>query len=63
MSAKLDNCLSGEKNGDCHCLEDTFKAQILINAEKILHVTFMTNGKKETEVNGGIGDEAGNKSI
>ena len=57
MSAKLDNCLNSENKWDWLCSGDISQTQILKNAASVLLVTFMTNGKKATVDNLGIGDD------
>ena len=57
MNLKLDNCLNTENKWDWLCSEDISQIQILKNAASVLLVTFMTNGKKATVDNLGIGDD------
>jgi len=57
MNVKSDNCLNSENKWDWLCSGDISQIQILKNAASVLLVTFMTNGKKATVDNLGIGDD------
>ena len=57
MSAKLDNYSNTVNKWDWLCSGDISQTQILKNAASVLLVTFMTNGKKATVDNLGIGDD------
>ena len=57
MNAKLDNYSNTVNKWDWLCFGDISQTQILKNAASVLLVTFMTNGKKATVDNLGIGDD------
>jgi len=58
MSAKLDSYSNTVNKWDWLCSGNISQTQILKNAASVLLVTFMTNGKKATVENGGIGYES-----
>jgi len=57
MNVKSDNCLFTVPSLGLPVLGVILLTLILINAVNYLLGIFMTNGKKATVVNGGIGDE------
>ena len=57
MNLKLDNYSNTVNKWDWLCSGDISQTQILKIAASVLLVTFMTNGKKATVDNLGIGDD------